>query len=291
LRSTIFLISKLKNRRKIKIVPLKNNVVVITGASTGIGEELAYQLADQGAQLVLTARRVSELERVAENVKQRGAKVIVVSADVAIESHCKKIIDAAMTEFGRIDTLVNNAGMTMWAKFEDIQDMSIMERIMQVNYMGAVYCTHHALPHLKSTRGRIVGIASLTGLVGVPTRTGYAASKHAMRGFFDSLRIELEDAGVTVTMVYPGFVATGIRENATGADGKPALIDPVDQAGVMSVAACATLIVHAIEHRKREEIMTLKGKLGQWLKLIAPSVIDGIARKAVEGNKKFVEGK
>jgi short-subunit dehydrogenase len=210
---------------------------------------------------------------------------------VAIESHCKKIIDAAMTEFGRIDTLVNNAGMTMWAKFEDIKDMSIMERIMQVNYMGAVYCTHHALPHLKSTRGRIVGIASLTGLVGVPTRTGYAASKHAMRGFFDSLRIELEDAGVTVTMVYPGFVATGIRENATGADGKPALIDPVDQAGVMSVMECAALIVNAIEHRKREEIMTLKGKLGQWLKLIAPSVIDGIARKAVEGNKKFVEGK
>jgi short-subunit dehydrogenase len=272
-------------------VSLKNNVVVITGASTGIGEELAYQLADQGAQLVLTARRVSELERVGENAKKRGAKVIVVSADVAIESDCKKIIDATIAEFGRIDTLVNNAGMTMWAKFEDIQDMSIMERIMQVNYMGAVYCTHYALPHLKSTRGRIVGIASLTGLVGVPTRTGYAASKHAMRGFFDSLRIELEDAGVTVTMVYPGFVATGIRENATGADGKPALIDPVDQAGVMSVVECAQLIVHAIEHRKREEIMTLKGKLGQWLKLIAPSVIDGIARKAVEGNKKFVEGK
>jgi short-subunit dehydrogenase len=283
--------STLKNRQEIKIVSLKNNVVVITGASTGIGEELAYQLADQGAQLVLTARRTNELTRVAENVKARGAKVIVVSADVAIESDCKKIIDAAITEFGRIDTLVNNAGMTMWAKFEDIQDMSIMERIMQVNYMGAVYCTHYALPHLKSTRGRIVGIASLTGLVGVPTRTGYAASKHAMRGFFDSLRIELEDAGVTVTMVYPGFVATGIRENATGADGKPALIDPVDQAGVMSVAECVTLIVHAIEHRKREEIMTLKGKLGQWLKLIAPSVIDGIARKAVEGNKKFVEGK
>ena len=270
---------------------LKNNVVVITGASTGIGEKLAYQLADEGAQLVLTARRVSELERVAENVKKRGAKVIVVSADVAIESDCKKIIDVAIAEFGRIDTLVNNAGMTMWAKFEDIQDMSIMERIMQVNYMGAVYCTHYALPHLKSTRGRIVGIASLTGLVGVPTRTGYAASKHAMRGFFDSLRIELEDAGVTVTMIYPGFVATGIRENATGADGKPALIDPVDQAGVMGVAECATLIVNAITHRKREEVMTLKGKLGQWLKLIAPSVIDGIARKAVEGNKKFVEGK
>ena len=267
----------------------KNNVTIITGASTGIGEELSYRLADQGAQLVLTARREAELERVAAQVRQRGAKVVIVSADVAIETDCKKIIDAAIHEFGRIDTLVNNAGMTMWAKFADIQDVSMLARIMQVNYMGAVYCTHYALPHLKATRGRIVGIASLTGLVGVPTRTGYAASKHAMRGFFDSLRIELANDGVTVTMVYPGFVATGIRENATGADGKPAKIDPVNKDEVMSVADCTTLIVRAIEQRKREEVMTLKGKLGQWLKLIAPGVIDGIAKKAVEGNRKFVE--
>ena len=271
----------------------KNNVTIITGASTGIGEELAYRLADQGACLVLTARREAELERVAEKVRNRGAKagakVIIVSADVAIEADCKKIIDAAIHEFGRIDTLVNNAGMTMWAKFADIQDVSMLARIMQVNYMGAVYCTHYALPHLKAGKGRIVGIASLTGLIGVPTRTGYAASKHAMRGFFDSLRIELEDDGVTVTMVYPGFVATGIRENATGADGKPAKIDPVNQDDVMSVDECTTLIVRAIEQRKREEVMTLKGKLGQWLKLIAPGVIDGIAKRAVEGNRKFVE--
>ena len=271
----------------------KNNVTIITGASTGIGEELAYQLADQGACLVLTARREAELERVAAKVRERGAaagaKVIIVSADVAIESDCKKIIDAALNEFGRIDTLVNNAGMTMWAKFADIKDVSMLARIMQVNYMGAVYCTHYALPHLKASKGRIVGIASLTGLIGVPTRTGYAASKHAMRGFFDSLRIELEDDSVTVTMVYPGFVATGIRENATGADGKPAKIDPVNQDDVMSVDECTTLIVRAIEQRKREEVMTLKGKLGQWLKLIAPGVIDGIAKKAVEGNRKFVE--
>jgi short-subunit dehydrogenase len=274
---------------------LKNNVTIITGASTGIGEELAYQLAEQGAHLVLTARRVAELERVATAVKKigetSGTKVIVTGADIAIESDCKKIIDAALAEFGRIDTLVNNAGMTMWAKFEDIDDISMLSRIMQVNYMGAVYCTHFALPHLKKSRGRIVGIASLTGLVGVPTRTGYAASKHAMRGFFDSLRIELEDSGVSVTMIYPGFVATGIRENATGADGKPALIDPVDQSKVMSAAQCTRLIVNAIQLRKREEVMTLKGKLGQWLKLIAPSVIDGMAKKAVAGNQRFVESK
>jgi short-subunit dehydrogenase len=267
----------------------KDNVTLITGASTGIGEELACRLAAQGAKLVLSARREAELERVAARVRSLGAEVTVVSADVAIAADCKQIIDTALARFGRIDTLVNNAGMTMWAKFADIQDVEMLARIMQVNYMGAVYCTHYALPHLIASKGRLVGIASLTGLVGVPTRTGYAASKHAMRGFFDSLRIELDGEGVSVTMVYPGFVATGIRENATGADGKPAKIDPVGKDEAMSVAECAGIILQAIEQRKREEVMTLKGKLGQWLKLIAPGMIDGIAKRAVEGNRKHVE--
>ncbi len=268
---------------------LANNVTIITGASTGIGEELAYQLARQGAHLVLSSRRVDELERVAAKVRALGARASVIACDVAKQSDCKHLIDATVSEFGAIDTIVLNAGMTMWAKFADIKDMSIIERIMQVNFMGAVYCTHYALPHLQKSRGRIVGVASLTGLVGVPTRTAYAASKHAMRGFFDSLRIELADSGVSVTMIYPGFVATGIRVNATGADGKPAKIDPVNKNQVMSVEACATIMVAAIAARKREVVMTLKGKLGLWLKLIAPSVIDGIAKRAVEGNQKYVE--
>ena len=268
---------------------MKDNVVVVTGASTGIGEELACRLARLDAKLVLTARRLDELNRVAAKVRAEGAEVVVVSADVARSDECKKVIDAAIAAFGRIDTLVCNAGMTMWAKFQDIEDVSILERIMQVNYMGAVYCTHHALPHLLNSRGRIVGIASLTALVGVPTRTGYAASKHAMRGFFDSLRIELSETGVTVTMIYPGFVATGIRENATGSDGKPSMVDPVRKDEVMSVDACADIILRAIENRQREEIMTLKGKLGQWVKLISPAFIDRLAKKAVEGNQKNIE--
>lgn len=268
---------------------LKDNVAIVTGASTGIGEEIAYRFARQGAHLVLTARRMDELERVAAQVRALGGEAIVVSADVARADDCRKIVDTAIATFGRLDTLINNAGMTMWAKFRDIDDVAILERIMQVNYMGAVYCTHYALPHLVQSGGRLIGIASLTGLIGVPTRTGYAASKHAMRGFFDSLRIELSDTGVSVTMIYPGFVATGIRENATGADGKPAKIDPVNEAEVMSVAECADITMRAIEQRKREEVMTLRGKLGQWLKLIAPGVIDDIARKAVQGNLKYVE--
>ena len=261
---------------------MKDNVVVITGASKGIGAELALQLADRGAQLALAARNVEELEAVAAKCRAKGAKTIAVKADVGVEADCKALMDATVTEFGRIDTLVNNAGATMWARFEDITDMSILQRIMQVNYMGAVYCTHYALPHLKKTQGRLVGISSLAGRTGVPTRTGYAASKHAMTGFFDSLRIELADSGVAVTMIYPGFVSTGIRENASGPDGKPIAVSPVKEGEVMGVEECARIIVAAMQTRKREVIMTARGKIGLWLKLVAPGLIDRIARRAIE---------
>jgi short-subunit dehydrogenase len=261
---------------------MKDNVVAITGASKGIGAELARQLAAKGARLVLAARSENELEDVAAECRKRGANVVAIRADVAVERDCQALVAGAVLAFGRLDTLVNNAGATMWARFEDIHDMAILERIMQVNYMGAVYCTHHALPHLRASKGRIVGISSLAGKVGVPTRTGYSAAKHAMTGFFDSLRIELDDSGVTVTMIYPGFVATGIRENATGPDGKPILVSPVKEGEVMSVEECARQIVKAMEHRDREVIMTARGKMGQWLKLIAPSLVDRIAKRAVE---------
>jgi short-subunit dehydrogenase len=151
-----------------------------------------------------------------------------------------------------------------------------------VNYMGAVYCTKHALPHLRQAKGLIVGISSLAGRTGVPTRTGYSAAKHAMTGFFDSLRIELEGSGVSVTMIYPGFVATGIRENATGPDGLPILVSPVREGEVMSVQDCARRIVRAVERREREVVMTARGRMGLWLKLLAPSLVDRIARRAIE---------
>jgi len=261
---------------------VKDSVVVITGASKGIGAELARQLAAAGAKLVLAARNEKGLEAVAEQCRKAGASVITVKADVAVERDCQAIVAGAVLAFGRLDTLVNNAGISMWAKFEDIEDMSILERIMQVNYMGAVYCTRHALPHLRQAKGRIVGVSSISGLTGVPTRTGYSASKHAMTGFFDSLRIELADSGVAVTMIFPGFVATGIRENATGPDGKSIMVSPVKEDKVMSVEDCARRIARAIERREREVVMTARGKIGLWLKLLAPSLIDRIARRAIE---------
>jgi short-subunit dehydrogenase len=260
----------------------RDKVVAITGASKGIGAELARQLAAKGARLVLAARNEKELEGVAAACRTAGASVVVVRADVALERDCQAIVAGAVTAFGRLDVLVNNAGATMWARFEDIRDLSILERIMQVNYMGAVYCTSHALPYLRESRGLVVGISSLAGKTGVPTRTGYSASKHAMTGFFDSLRIELEDAGVGVTMIYPGFVATGIRENATGPDGKPIQVSPVKEGEVMSVEDCARRIVTAMERREREVVMTARGKIGLFLKLFAPGVIDRMAKRAIE---------
>jgi short-subunit dehydrogenase len=260
----------------------RENVVVVTGASEGIGRELALRLADQGAWLALAARDGARLEAVAAECRARGGRAVAVPTDVADEAQCRALIDRAVAEFGRVDTLVNNAGISMWARFDEVTDLAPFERMMQVNYFGSVYCTHAALPHLKRTRGRIVGVSSLTGRAGVPTRSGYAATKHAMAGFFDSLRIELEDDGITVTMVYPGFVSTAIRAHAFGPDGRPLASSPVRESEVMTPEECARQIVAAMASRRRELIMTLRGKVGAWVKLIAPGVVDRIARRAIE---------
>jgi NAD(P)-dependent dehydrogenase (short-subunit alcohol dehydrogenase family) len=263
----------------------KDKIVIITGASSGIGRELAHQLADQGAWLVLAARNAERLEAVKAECQKRGGLAIVVRTDVSIPAQCANLIQRTVDEFGRIDALVNNAGITMWAKFEEVKDLNIFEQIMRVNYLGSMYCTHFALPHLKESRGQIVGISSLTGKTGVPTRSGYAASKHAMVGFFDSLRIEVAPYGVSVTMIYPGFVASEVRARAFGPDGKPLVTSPVREGEVMTVETCARLIVGAMTKRRRELVMTLRGKLGQWLKLITPGLVDRIASRAIQSGK------
>lgn len=265
--------------------PFHENVVIITGASSGIGRGLALQLAEQGAWLVLAARDEERLQAVADECEQRGGVTLVVRTDVANKEDCRNLINQTIATFGRIDTLINNAGITMWARFEDISDFEPFENIMKVNYLGSVYCTHYALPHLKESRGRIVGISSLTGKTGVPTRSAYAASKHAMAGFFDSLRIELMGTGVTITMIYPGFVASEVRSRALGPDGKPLGESPVQEDKVMTVEECATIIIKAMAKRKREVVMTTLGKVGQWLKLIAPSLVDRFAKKKIEAGR------
>jgi short-subunit dehydrogenase len=259
---------------------------IITGASAGIGQALALQLAQRGANLVLAARNQAALATTVDACIQAGSKAIAVPTDVTDSEACRNLIDSAVNTFGAIAGLVNNAGISMWSKFDQVTDLSIFEKIMRVNYLGAVYCTHYALPYLKESQGLLVAISSLCGKTGIPTRSGYVASKHAMQGFFDTLRIELRDTGVDVLVVSPGFVATDIRQHVLGADGNPrdaSLSNEEQQA--MSVEDCVSQIVQAMQQRRRELVMTRKGRLGLWLKLIAPELVDRIAASALNSQQ------
>lgn len=259
----------------------KHKTIVLTGASTGIGRALAITLAQQQANLVLAARNAAALAETVEACKQQGGQAIAIPTDVTDPDACKRLIAEAVQQFGGVDILINNAGIGAIARFEEVTDLSIFEQVMRVNYLGAVYCTYHALPYLKASKGLLVAISSLCGKQGVPTRSGYVASKHAMQGFFDTLRIELQGTGVDVLVVSPGFVATDIRERALGTDGKPLGQSPRDEGkGTMPVEECVQQIIHAMERRQREQVMTLKGKVGQWLKLVAPNLVDRLAANA-----------
>lgn len=260
----------------------KDNVVIVTGASRGIGAQMALQLADQGARLALAARDEQLLNTVAAECRQRGAAVLVVQTDVTMKSQCQDLIARTAGEYGRIETLVNNAGIGMWARFEQVEDPAVYEQIIQVNYLSAVYCTCYALPHLKQVRGRLVGVSSLAGKTGVPSRSAYSASKHAMVGFFDSLRPEVAPAGVSVTVAYPDFVASGARFRNLGPDGKPVQNAPPYGKNTMTSETCAALILRGVARRQREIVMTTRGKIGPWAKLIAPGLVDRIALKATE---------
>ncbi len=263
----------------------RSRVIVITGASDGIGAELAVQLAERGHKLVLAARRAAALESVAAECSRAGGRNIVVPTDVTVEEDCRRLIERTIEAFGRLDVLVNNAGISMHATFDEITDWSTFERLWRVNCLGTIHCTRFAWPYLKKTLaksgGQIVGISSLAGRTGVPGRTTYCASKFAQTGFLEALRIEAAAHGITVTIVYPGVVATDLRRHGLNGRGESAGISGLDETHAMPVEVCARLIVRAIERRRREVVMTAKGRLGLWLKLIAPRWVDNLARRAL----------
>ena len=263
------------------MTPFADQTVVITGASAGIGAELARQLADQGAWLALAARRAHELDLVAQECIARGGRALVVPMDVADPAQCDHLIARTVEAYGKVDMLVNNAGVGAHFRFEESTDLGVYERVMRVNYLGSVYATHSALAALKQSRGRIVAISSLAGKTGVPNRTAYAASKHAMVGFFESLRIELDGSGVTVTIICPGFVQTDIRKNAFGADGKPLGESHLRESDVMLVDECVRQTVEAMAHRRRDLVMTPHWTLTGIAKVVAPGVVDGMAARAI----------
>lgn len=255
--------------------------IVITGASDGIGAELARQLAGETPNLVLAARNADALERVASMCGTSGATALVVPTDVSIEADCERLIAQAIARFGGIDVLVANAGVSMHARFDEIDDFSTYERLWRINCLGTISCVRFAWPHLKKSRGQVVGVSSLAGKTGVPARTTYCASKFAQSGFLDALRIEAEDFGVGVTAIYPGVVATEIRRHGLDGAGGIAGVSGLDEAGAMPVDECARRIVAAMRARKRELVMTARGKIGLWLKLIAPGFVDRMAHAAL----------
>jgi short-subunit dehydrogenase len=265
--------------------PYEGKVVVVTGASQGIGRALVIELAAQRPRLVLAARDAAALAAVAAAGTARGAEILVVPTDVTSEASCRALVERTVERFSRLDVLVNNAGIGMLARFDEVVDLRPYEQLMRVNYLGSVYPTYHALPHLKASRGQIVAISSLAGLNGVPLRTAYAATKHAQIGFFDSLRVELRGSGVAVTIVCPYFVRSEIRRRSAGPDGRTVPASPVHEGEIMTAEECARRTVRAMEHRQRMLVMTLKGRVGRWVKLVAPGLVDRMAEAAVRKGK------
>jgi short-subunit dehydrogenase len=256
----------------------RGQVAIITGASSGIGRALALQLAGQGAKVVLAARRAELLEEIAATCRQAGGEALAVPTDVSDESQCKALVEKAATAFGRVDLLVNNAGLAVIARLEDYSDLDLFKHTMDVNFYGAVYSTYYTLPHLINSRGRIVAISSLGGKAPVPYNSPYVASKFAMHGFFDSLRIEMMKYGVSVTIVCPYWVETGFHEAQLDQNGRPrgAPGRAIYSKKTMTAEQCASIILRAASGRRREVLMS-PGRLATWLKLVAPAFLDWLA--------------
>ncbi len=255
----------------------QNKVVVITGASSGIGLACAREFAQCGAILSLAARSVDALESLKAELELLGTSVLVVPTDVSIESDCQHLIAETIKTFGGIDVLINNAGISMRALFRDVE-LSVMKRLMDVNFWGSVYCTKYALPSLLERKGSVVGVSSIAGYIGLPGRVGYSASKFAMNGFLESLRTENLKTGLHVLIAAPGFTASNVRFAALVADGSTQAETPRDESKMMSAEAVAKYLRRAVEKRKRTLILTfLEGKFSVFLKKIFPSLLEKLA--------------
>jgi short-subunit dehydrogenase len=264
------------------MISFSGRVIAITGASEGIGAELARQVSGKNVWLALAARNLEKLEQTAAECRALGAEAITIRCDVGAEVDCRNFIEETVRKYSSLDILVNNAGVSGHARFEEVTDFGWYEDLMRVNYMGSLYCTRYALPHLKKRRGQIVAISSLAGKVGIPGRTAYSPTKAAQALFFEALRLELQDSGVDITIVYPGVVATDIRLHGYGPDGQPAGKSSLKEEDAMPVQECVRQIIAAMHARKRELVMTLQGRIGLWLKLAFPKVVDRMVLRALK---------
>jgi short-subunit dehydrogenase len=252
---------------------MKDKVVIITGASSGIGRALSAELAGRGAIIVMAARSRDKLTEIEKELTAKGSRVMAVCADVSIEEDCRNLISETVRNFGRIDVLINNAGISMRALFEHV-DLEVIRRLMDVNFWGTVYCTKLALPYLLKTGGSVVGVSSIAGYKGLPGRTGYSASKFAIQGFLETLRIENLKKGLHVLIACPGFTASNIRNTALVADGSAQGESPRDEGNLMKADVVAVKIANAIVRRRKILVITLQGKLIVLLNKLFPFMID-----------------
>ncbi|HEX8060527.1 MAG TPA: SDR family oxidoreductase [Cyclobacteriaceae bacterium] len=257
---------------------MKDKVIIITGGSSGIGKALAEKFGREGSKLVITGRRKEQLEDAASDLRQLGIEVTPVVADASLEDDCDHVIDVAIREYGQIDVLINNAGISMRALFEDLQ-LEVFKKVMDVNFYGLVNTTKYALPHILRSKGSIVGISSVNGRRATPARSAYSASKFAMIGFLESLRSEMLDRGVHVLTACPGFTSSNIRRAALMANGKTYGGPARDESYMMSAEEVADHVYTAVVRRKRDILLTLQGKLAVWLNYFFPKWMD---RKALE---------
>ena len=254
---------------------LNSKVVVITGASSGIGEAMAKLYAQMGAKVVLGARSEEKLKQLTEQIISAGGQATYSVTDVTVAEECKRLIDKAVDTFGGIDVLICNAGISMRAIFDDV-DLSVLHRLMDVNFWGTVYCSKYALPYLQQSKGSLVGISSVAGLHGLPGRTGYSASKYAMTGLLETIRIENLKKGLHVMVACPGFTASNVRFSALVADGSQQGSTPREEGKMMTAEQVARIVARGIAKRKRLCLMEAEGRATHFVKKFAPSLLDKI---------------
>lgn len=247
----------------------KGKTVIVTGASSGIGLATAREFSRVGANVVLAARNIDRLRE----IERELPRALAVECDVTSEDQCRRMVERAVERFGGVDILINNAGLSMRALLEDAQ-VEVLRRLMEVNFWGTVYCTKFALPYIQASRGSVVGVSSVAGFHGLPARTGYSASKYAMQGFLETVRIENLKKGVHVMIVAPGFTESNVRFSALTADGTAQGESPRKESKMMSAQSVGRSIVRGCARRKRQMMLDFDGKATVWLKFFAPRLLD-----------------
>lgn len=254
---------------------MKDKVVVITGGSSGIGKALAEEFGNKGSKILITGRKQEALDQAVSELAARGIEISGLQSDVSQEADNARMAEEAINRYGKIDILINNAGISMRALFEEV-DLDVVRKVMDINFYGAMYATKYCLPSIIENKGSVIGISSIAGFRGLPGRTGYSASKFALQGFLEVLRTEMLKKGVHVLTACPGFTASNIRKRSLTADGSQQGESPREEDKMMTAEACARHIYHATVKRKKYLILTTQGKFTVFMNKWFPGFMDKV---------------